>query len=76
MTVQSYHTLAYCSMCETDMVKCGTCGNNCCNGGSGEVDGDDCPDCEDAYDMQALYWKDISAVEFQKDERKNESCPL
>lgn len=31
------------------MVICGTCGNNSCNGGYGEVDGKTCADCEGAY---------------------------
>jgi len=31
------HTVAYCPQCDTDMVKCGTCGNNCCNGGYGNL---------------------------------------
>lgn len=43
------HTWAICAMCGP-MVRCGFCGNNCCNGGSG----DGCPDkCAAAYAMQA-----------------------
>lgn len=37
------------------MVVCGTCGNNCCSGGHGTLDdGEECPDCESAYEMQKL----------------------
>lgn len=45
---QCGHTFDYCSMCGP-MITCGYCGNNCCNGGSG----DDCLDeCESAYWVQ------------------------
>jgi len=53
------HYWAYCDYCETNMVVCGTCGNNCCNGGYGEVMGPEagttitCPDCPEAYALQA-----------------------
>ena len=43
------HKIIYCSHCERDIVICGTCGNNTCNGGYGEVDGKRCIDCESAY---------------------------
>lgn len=44
----SAHTWDICEMCGPH-VRCGHCGNNCCNGGSG----DGCPDgCESAYVMQ------------------------
>ncbi len=52
------HRWEYCDHCETDVVICGTCGNNCCNGGYGEVMGVEpcttmtCPDCPSAYDLQ------------------------
>lgn len=37
-------------------IRCGTCGNNTCNGGYGEVDGKHCPDCPEAYAVcQAWY---------------------
>lgn len=46
------HKWAECQMCGP-MVVCGTCGNNCCNGGYGTLpDGTQCPDCESAYQMQ------------------------
>jgi hypothetical protein len=48
------HHWEYCDECEVWMVVCGTCGNNCCNGGYGEVDGKPCPDCESAYELQDL----------------------
>ena len=46
------------------MIRCKTCNNNCCNGGSGYIDGEKCLDCFDAYDVQDLYYKDPNAVEF------------
>jgi hypothetical protein len=51
------HVLDYCDGCETEMVTCGTCGNNCCNGGYGEINGAKCPDCPAAYDAQDFIQK-------------------
>lgn len=51
------------------MVICATCGNNCCNGGYGEGDGQKCPDCPEAYDHQDASWKDNSSVRFATDSR-------
>lgn len=50
------HKIAYCGTCRQNMIICGTCGNNCCNGGSGQIDGKLCPDCDEAYDIQTEYW--------------------
>lgn len=47
------HRIAYCALCDCQMVICGTCGNNSCNGGHGLVDGHDCPDCDSAYELQS-----------------------
>lgn len=45
---RSGHKWDFCVLCGP-MVVCGYCGNNCCNGGSGE----NCPDkCTAAYKMQ------------------------
>lgn len=50
------HKWDRCGFCGI-MVICGTCGNNCCNGGSGESpDGGRCPDCKSAYEYQDEYW--------------------
>jgi hypothetical protein len=46
------------------MIICKTCGNNCCNGGSGVVDGAPCKDCLDAYDVQDAYYANPLDVEF------------
>jgi hypothetical protein len=43
------HKWSYCDLCECHITLCGTCGNNVCNGGAGEVDGEPCPDCESSY---------------------------
>ncbi len=45
------HTWAICGGCGP-MVVCKTCGNNCCNGGYGEVDDKTCTDCPSAYEKQ------------------------
>jgi hypothetical protein len=46
---QRPHRWEYCANCKSDMVVCGKCGNNCCNGGSN----DGCPDrCAEAYALQ------------------------
>ena len=44
--IKTKHTWDYCGLCECPFVRCGTCGNNCCNGTSG------CKDCDSAYEMQ------------------------
>ncbi len=49
----SDHYWSYCNLCETNMVICGTCGNNCCNGGYGQINGKQCPDCPFAYQLQS-----------------------
>lgn len=52
------HRWDFCSHCERRMVICGQCGNNCCNGGYGEVIGKEpgttmqCTACPSAYDLQ------------------------
>lgn len=64
--ITSRHKLSYCELCETKMIKCGTCGNNCCNGMSGpppNYDGS-CKDCDDAYNVQDAYYKDPNSVQF------------
>lgn len=46
------HRYAYCSDCMAPMVFCGYCGNNSCNGGSGEG----CPDqCQEAYKISMIW---------------------
>lgn len=52
------HYFSYCDHCDRKVVICGTCGNNTCNGGYGQVISNipgqlmDCPDCKSAYDME------------------------
>jgi len=53
MTVPK-HKWVWCDVCEDDIVICGKCGNNTCNGGYGTVDGKECDECESAYE---LYFK-------------------
>jgi len=45
------HYWEYCELCEHDVVICNKCGNNTCNGGSGEVNGKPCEDCDSAYEL-------------------------
>ena len=45
------HYSAYCEQCETEVIICGQCGNNTCNGGVGEVNGEKCSACEEAYSI-------------------------
>jgi hypothetical protein len=42
---------AYCDHCEREVVICGKCGNNSCNGGYGKLpDGTPCDQCPSAYE--------------------------
>lgn len=41
----------WCRHCERPAIICPKCGNNCCNGGTGVVDGKHCG-CEEAYKFQ------------------------
>lgn len=52
--METPHRWDYCDLCEVEIVMCGKCGNNCCNGGYGEVDGKKCDACPSAYELQAL----------------------
>lgn len=45
------HRWSYCDCCEHEVVICGKCGNNACNGGYGEVDDKECDACKSAYDL-------------------------
>lgn len=52
------HYLSYCNLCMRDVVHCGQCGNNTCNGGYGEIMGPNpgetisCPFCPSAYEAR------------------------
>jgi hypothetical protein len=59
------HTLSYCELCKIDMVICGTCGNNCCNGGYGIINNEKCTGCDNAYDIQAQYYKLLNDKSFK-----------
>lgn len=50
------------------MVICADCGNNCCNGGTKEINGKSCG-CVEAYEHQTLYCKDKKSVKFLNDKR-------
>ena len=63
---------SYCGHCKTMMVICPICGNNCCNGGSGEIDGKKCEICYLAYQYQALAWKHNDHPEWSEEEKRKE----
>jgi len=48
----------YCEACEVWAIICPKCGNNCCNGGYGEVGGEECDVCPIAYEVQGKYYKE------------------
>ena len=41
----------YCDTCERDALRCPKCGNNDCNGGYGEINGEKCDLCPAVYDL-------------------------
>jgi len=43
--------IEYCEECERWFVRCGRCGNNCCNAGTNDMDGAPCG-CKEAYEIQ------------------------
>lgn len=47
------------------MVICADCGNNCCNGGTGEVHGKRCG-CAEAYAHQDVHFRDKHSIRFAK----------
>jgi methionyl-tRNA synthetase len=59
------HKQFYCLQCKCYAVVCGTCGNNCCNGGNGQLsDGSQCQDCDNAYKLQEkLTQEEIAKLE-------------
>ncbi len=63
MKTTSKHYFSYCEHCDRQVVICGSCGNNTCNGGYGEVMSStpgetmQCPDCSSAYDMDQSQFK-------------------
>jgi len=42
----------WCDLCDCATVICPKCGNNCCNGGYGKIDGKQCTMCKEAYKYQ------------------------
>ena len=71
MNLTTKHKLDFCGACGV-MIRCGTCGNNCCNAGYGSNNGnqsggtleDHCQDCPDAYEVQAAYMADKKSYTF------------
>ena len=50
--IKIQHHWDYCNMCGP-MVRCGKCGNNCCNGTYGKLkNGSECDACAEAYEIQ------------------------
>jgi len=50
------------------MVICADCGNNCCNGGTRDINGSPCG-CDEAYEDQEAHSKDPECVKFAHDIR-------
>ena len=73
--IESRHTLSYCALCERDMVVCADCGNNCCNGGTGNIGKEKCG-CVEAYADQDAYNDDQTIVKFTNDIRLTVSREL
>ncbi len=63
------HHWSHCNLCDVDMVICGKCGNNCCNGGYGTVDGQMCDACPSAYEVQDKHYAAISRATAQGTEK-------
>lgn len=47
----------WCELCKTAFIYCPKCGNNGCNGGSGELNGEVCDVCDLAHQYQQLAWE-------------------
>lgn len=74
--IKSKHKLCNCGHCGRTVL-CYKCGNNTCNGMNGEVDGKPCDECEDAYQMNDLYYKDYKSVIFSNSHEFIELvCPI
>lgn len=41
--------IKYCKLCMGYFIECPDCGNNTCNGGSGEINGEPCTTCLKMY---------------------------
>jgi len=63
------HRWDYCAHCGHDVVICGKCGNNTCNGGHGTVDGGECDVCESAYE---LYLKSMTNIDSANNQQLRE----
>lgn len=65
MNYSVQHKFSFCDHCERTIVICGSCGNNTCNGGYGEVNSPtpnemmQCPDCQTAYELDRSQFKEI-----------------
>ncbi len=59
--------VSYCETCEVDTIVCPKCGNNCCNGSYGVIDGEWCDVCPLAHQ----YWGRLLDIEMLRKE-KNE----
>ena len=48
-------TFGWCELCEAVFVRCPKCGNNTCNGGSGDINGKRCDMCGATYQYAKLF---------------------
>ena len=56
------HEWSYCLLCRCNTVICGKCGNNTCNGGSGEINKNPCTSCLEAHNLSKKYGEKISKM--------------
>jgi hypothetical protein len=62
----------WCGLCKSAFLYCPVCGNNSCNGGSGELEnGEDCPYCIMTYQYDELAHKYIINPIIDKTKDKN-----
>lgn len=57
--------IEYCKTCDTPMLRCPKCQNNCCNAGYGEVDGKQCDLCPEVYALQDAMWESGEILKLQ-----------
>jgi hypothetical protein len=47
----------FCEACGAYFIRCPKCGNNCCNGGYGKINGEECDICFLCYQFQNLAYE-------------------
>lgn len=60
----------YCPTCEIMTIICPVCGNNMCNGGSGNIDDEDCPACELSHEYMTTAYVQKSVPDFPENKEE------